>query len=257
MFFFVSQCAALTDGQLDAVRTGFRRLLEIQGLCTTSGLLRCHLEDTSVHCGENGDHQGIVKRDTESQMLVIDYTLAIEGMSRSQSYCDLTCATPAECERCLWLYKSNATRLLEQEARRVRRLLVQEERPATTTTTTTTTTRAPPAAMLAAESRGAFHSYDAPPHDVSFAMVQVHRPMPPPFPLRMESQAAAGSGGLNFGGVTLRLQGVSVSSANLHCGLGTTNIDGSCGKYVLMMTSSNGNIFRVTGHLRGEFTGPR
>ena len=26
---------------------------------------------------------------------------------------------------------------------------------------------------------------------------------------------------------------------------------------VLMMTSSNGNIFRVTGHLCGEFTGPR
>ena len=26
---------------------------------------------------------------------------------------------------------------------------------------------------------------------------------------------------------------------------------------VFMMTSSNGNIFRVTGHLRGEFTGPR
>ena len=25
----------------------------------------------------------------------------------------------------------------------------------------------------------------------------------------------------------------------------------------IMMTSSNGNIFRVTGHLRGEFTGPR
>ena len=24
-----------------------------------------------------------------------------------------------------------------------------------------------------------------------------------------------------------------------------------------MMTSSNGNIFRVTGHLRGDFTGPR
>ena len=24
-----------------------------------------------------------------------------------------------------------------------------------------------------------------------------------------------------------------------------------------MMTSSNGNIFRVTGHLCGEFTGPR
>ena len=27
--------------------------------------------------------------------------------------------------------------------------------------------------------------------------------------------------------------------------------------YVFMMTSSNGNIFRVTGHLCGEFTGPR
>ena len=25
----------------------------------------------------------------------------------------------------------------------------------------------------------------------------------------------------------------------------------------VMMTSSNGNIFRVTGHLWGEFTGPR
>ena len=27
--------------------------------------------------------------------------------------------------------------------------------------------------------------------------------------------------------------------------------------YMFMMTSSNGNIFRVTGHLRGEFTGDR
>ena len=27
--------------------------------------------------------------------------------------------------------------------------------------------------------------------------------------------------------------------------------------YISMMTSSNGNIFRVTGHLCGEFTGPR
>ena len=32
----------------------------------------------------------------------------------------------------------------------------------------------------------------------------------------------------------------------------------SCGqKMRCMMTSSNGNIFRVTGHLCGEFTGPR
>ena len=28
-------------------------------------------------------------------------------------------------------------------------------------------------------------------------------------------------------------------------------------QYYVMMTSSNGNIFRVTGHLCGEFTGPR
>ena len=28
------------------------------------------------------------------------------------------------------------------------------------------------------------------------------------------------------------------------------------GKHMFMMTSSNGNIFRVTGHLCGEFTGP-
>ena len=26
---------------------------------------------------------------------------------------------------------------------------------------------------------------------------------------------------------------------------------------ICMMTSSNGNIFRVTGHLCGEFSGPR
>ena len=26
---------------------------------------------------------------------------------------------------------------------------------------------------------------------------------------------------------------------------------------IIMMTSSNGNIFRITGHLCGEFTGPR
>ena len=32
----------------------------------------------------------------------------------------------------------------------------------------------------------------------------------------------------------------------------------SCGKFAhIMMTSSNGNIFRVTGHLCGEFTSPR
>ena len=31
----------------------------------------------------------------------------------------------------------------------------------------------------------------------------------------------------------------------------------SCDNTVVMMTSSNGNIFRVTGHLCGEFTGPR
>ena len=137
-------------------------------------------------------------------------------MSRSQSYCDLTCATSAEFERCLWLYKSNATHLLEREARRVRRLLEQEER----TATTTTTIRAPHAAMLVAESRGSFR-YDAPPQDVGLAMME------------LESPAAAGPGGLNLGGVTLRLQGVSVSSTKLHCDLGTTNIDGSCGKHVL------------------------
>ena len=32
---------------------------------------------------------------------------------------------------------------------------------------------------------------------------------------------------------------------------------GDCIDYKIMMTSSNGKIFRVTGHLCGEFTGPR
>ena len=38
----------------------------------------------------------------------------------------------------------------------------------------------------------------------------------------------------------------------------TQFIDCLCRKCVcIMMTSSNGNVFRVTGHLCGEFTGPR
>ena len=37
----------------------------------------------------------------------------------------------------------------------------------------------------------------------------------------------------------------------------TTNYTRSNYVNVLMMTSSNGNIFRVTDHLCGEFTGPR
>ena len=35
------------------------------------------------------------------------------------------------------------------------------------------------------------------------------------------------------------------------------NQDWNTTQCVLMMTSSNGSIFRVTGHLCGEFTGPR
>ena len=34
-------------------------------------------------------------------------------------------------------------------------------------------------------------------------------------------------------------------------------VSGSLQTNCFMMTSSNGNIFRVTGHLCGEFTGPR
>ena len=39
----------------------------------------------------------------------------------------------------------------------------------------------------------------------------------------------------------------------------TILLDNSTRRYIskTMMTSSNGNIFRVTGHLCGEFTGPR
>ena len=37
----------------------------------------------------------------------------------------------------------------------------------------------------------------------------------------------------------------------------TTSVIDVCTIFHAMMTSSNGNIFRVTGHLCGEFTGPR
>ena len=39
-------------------------------------------------------------------------------------------------------------------------------------------------------------------------------------------------------------------------GLARRGQAGVQGKGIVMMTSSNGNIFRVTGHLCGEFTGP-
>ena len=42
---------------------------------------------------------------------------------------------------------------------------------------------------------------------------------------------------------------------NHKCDITTTSI--SSQPMQIMMTSSNGNIFRVTGHLCGEFTGPR
>ena len=44
-------------------------------------------------------------------------------------------------------------------------------------------------------------------------------------------------------------------------GIGTTitqrALQNECTIFQYMMTSSNGNIFRVTGHLCGKFTGPR
>ena len=48
--------------------------------------------------------------------------------------------------------------------------------------------------------------------------------------------------------VDMRCDGVK------HCDDGSDEVQ-LCGRY--MMTSSNGNIFRVTGHLCGEFTGLR
>ena len=39
--------------------------------------------------------------------------------------------------------------------------------------------------------------------------------------------------------------------------LGSLLVESTHNGLVIMMTSSNGNIFRVTGHLCGEFIGPR
>ena len=39
--------------------------------------------------------------------------------------------------------------------------------------------------------------------------------------------------------------------------LSTSHLTDVTAAHISMMTSSNGNIFRVTGHLCGEFTGPR
>ena len=47
----------------------------------------------------------------------------------------------------------------------------------------------------------------------------------------------------------------SAVSLLVACGVGS--FDGGLGTGHYMMTSSNGNIFRVTGHLCGEFNGPR
>ena len=49
------------------------------------------------------------------------------------------------------------------------------------------------------------------------------------------------------GGTIVCRNGVEVQTITSH----------KTGMWLHMMTSSNGNIFRVTGHLCGEFTGPR
>ena len=54
--------------------------------------------------------------------------------------------------------------------------------------------------------------------------------------------------------------GVWIASVELKCprvSLAMDNRYTLCVLFVHMMTSSNGNMFRVTGHLCGEFTGPR
>ena len=124
-FFFVSHCANLTEEQLSGIKDDFLKLLTAEGICTTSGNLQCHLEDAAVHCGENDYDGHIVKRDTAGEVLIIDYALVLEGKPLLQSACSLACSTREECERCLWVYKINATRLLKHEHRRVRQLLLR------------------------------------------------------------------------------------------------------------------------------------
>ena len=53
-------------------------------------------------------------------------------------------------------------------------------------------------------------------------------------------------------------EGISQSLQKAHLNCSDYNIFTlECVSLPCMMTSSNGNIFRVTGHLCGEFTGPR
>ena len=63
-----------------------------------------------------------------------------------------------------------------------------------------------------------------------------------------------GFGGLEFHHISKHMKGKKdVEPLNAH----KCQIIMLCTVYTIMMTSSNGNIFRVTGHLCGEFTGPR
>ena len=49
------------------------------------------------------------------------------------------------------------------------------------------------------------------------------------------------------------IQGLSTCRGNTN----TASPNKMFSNFIVMMTSSNGNIFRVTGHLCGKFTGPR
>ena len=62
---------------------------------------------------------------------------------------------------------------------------------------------------------------------------------------------------LKYGFSVQRIQYKGFSMIYMHMYIHITCCDFFYNIWFIMMTSSNGNIFRVTGHLRGEFTGPR
>ena len=106
VFYFVSSCDSLTDGQITAAKQEFLSFLSSQNLCGTSGMIQCSISDVTLECGEVMFKRR--KRSTNFH-LKFKFTVAVPAMPRSELDCNDYCVRQSYCEeRCADNYNAAA-----------------------------------------------------------------------------------------------------------------------------------------------------
>ena len=106
VFYFVSSCDSLTDGQITAAKQEFLSFLSSQNLCGTSGMIQCTISDVTLECGDVMFKRR--KRSTNSR-LKFKFTVAIPALPRSEVDCNDYCVRQSYCEvRCTDNYNAAA-----------------------------------------------------------------------------------------------------------------------------------------------------